>query len=90
MCLQGVDITKMDLSTLLVDPPRAGLDDVTVQILPEFDNIVYISCNPTTLHENLQRVKGSHSVQRFALFDQFPYTDHIECGVFLQRRKEEP
>ncbi|MCJ1422695.1 hypothetical protein MMC29_000575 [Sticta canariensis] len=84
--MQGVDVQKMDLRTLLVDPPRSGLDDVTVQLLKEFDSIVYISCNPATLHENLQHIKGSHRIQQLALFDQFPYTDHIECGVLLQRK----
>ncbi len=27
-----------------------------------------------------------HSLERFAIFDQFPYTDHLECGVYLTRR----
>lgn len=71
---------------LQVDPPRAGLDDKTVELVRQFDNIVYISCNPTTLHENLGQIGESHHIKRFALFDQFPYTDHIECGVFLKRR----
>ena len=83
---QGLDLSKLQLATLLVDPPRAGLDSVTVQLLPEFDSIVYISCNPETLHSNLLHIKDTHEVKRFALFDQFPYTDHIECGVLLQRR----
>jgi hypothetical protein len=26
-------------------------------------------------------------VKRFAIFDQFPYTHHIECGVYLQQRE---
>ncbi|KAK9808362.1 hypothetical protein WJX73_006750 [Symbiochloris irregularis] len=85
--LQGLDLSEFKLRTLLVDPPRAGLDAVTVQLLAEFDNIVYVSCNPTTLHENLQRIRDTHEIKRFALFDQFPYTEHIECGVLLQRRK---
>ena len=51
-----------------------------------FDALLYISCNPHTLAGNLERLCGSHTVRRFALFDQFPYTDHMECGMLLQQR----
>ena len=67
----------------------AGCDENTNQLLTEFENIVYISCNPDTLHANLQRMKGSYDIRNFALFDQFPYTEHIECGVYLRRRQSE-
>ena len=49
-------------------------------------SIIYISCNPETLAKNLAVLNTSHSVKQFALFDQFPYTDHMECGVLLSRR----
>ncbi|KAG2444519.1 hypothetical protein HXX76_001266 [Chlamydomonas incerta] len=74
------------LRTILVDPPRAGLDAFTVELLKEFDRIVYISCNPDTLHANLKAIAPSHRIARFAAFDQFPYTHHLECGVYLVRR----
>ena len=85
--LASVQFEDLELETILVDPPRAGLDDETVQLLTEFKQIVYISCNPETLHENLLKVAETHAVKRFALFDQFPYTDHIECGVYLERKE---
>lgn len=44
--LEGLDLNALSFTTLLVDPPRAGLDDKTVQLLREFDRVVYISCNP--------------------------------------------
>ncbi|PNW88249.1 hypothetical protein CHLRE_01g021150v5 [Chlamydomonas reinhardtii] len=74
------------LRTILVDPPRAGLDDFTVELLKEFDRIVYISCNPDTLCANLKAIAPTHRIARFAAFDQFPYTHHLECGVYLVRR----
>ena len=86
--LESVDFKTLELDTLLVDPPRAGLDDETVQLLKEFEHIVYISCNPETLHDNLRMVANTHKIKKFALFDQFPYTDHIECGVFLERNEQ--
>jgi len=48
---------------------------------------VYISCNPNTLVDNLAELTKTHEITRFALFDQFPYTEHMESGVFLQQRK---
>lgn len=86
--LATVDFQLLKLETILVDPPRAGLDDETVQLLKEFRQIVYVSCNPDTLHDNLLKVADTHTIKRFALFDQFPYTDHIECGVYLERKAE--
>lgn len=89
--LQGSQLKKLDLSTLtlntvLVDPPRAGLDSATVQLVSRFDDILYISCNPETLRMNLAELDSTHSVERFAVFDQFPYTHHLECGVWLKKR----
>ena len=84
--LEALDFQLLKLETILVDPPRAGLDDETVQLLKEFKQIVYVSCNPDTLHGNLLKVADTHTIKKFALFDQFPYTDHIECGVYLEQK----
>ena len=81
-------LQEFNFSTVFVDPPRAGLDAATERLVTEFDNIVYVSCNPETLRANLQHICKSHTLQRLALFDQFPYTDHIECGAYLTRREE--
>lgn len=78
---------EYDFSTVLVDPPRAGLDTHSCEQLSEYAQIVYISCNPATLAENLTILINTHRIERFALFDQFPFTDHCECGVLLQRRE---
>jgi tRNA (uracil-5-)-methyltransferase len=74
------------LHTVFVDPPRAGLDAATEAMVARFPTIVYISCNPASLAANLQQLCRSHRPTRLALFDQFPYTHHIECGVVLQQR----
>jgi len=82
----GLNLEECDFTTVLVDPPRAGLDDDTVQQVQQYDNILYVSCNPVTLKANLQEICKNYKIERFALFDQFPYTHHMECGVFLTRR----
>ncbi len=84
--LKTIDLDDYDFNTLFVDPPRSGLDHGTLQLAARFDNILYISCNPQTLRDNLQVLNETHKVVRFALFDQFPYTHHTECGVLLRRR----
>lgn len=84
--LEGAQLENLDISTILVDPPRAGLDDGTLELIRDFDRILYISCNPETLIDNVNTLSSSHTVKELALFDQFPYTHHIETGVVLERR----
>lgn len=87
--LAGLDWEQLSLNTLLVDPPRAGLDPDTEKLLREFDQVVYISCNPETLAKNLAAVSDTHEIKRFAVFDQFAYTPHLETGVLLKRKSKE-
>ena len=68
-----------------MDPPRSGLDDTTRALAKNFSNIIYISCNPETLHRDLKELTKSHEIVRFALFDQFAYTNHIESGIILNK-----
>lgn len=81
---KAVDAYQLD--TVFVDPPRAGLDAATLDMVSRFNNILYISCNPQTLHDNLLSLKPYFDITHFGLFDQFPYTDHMESGVLLKRR----
>ena len=84
--LKKLDLSSLQLNTVLVDPPRAGLDPATVELVSRFDDILYISCNPETLKANLAELVKTHSIERFAVFDQFPYTHHLECGVWLRKQ----
>jgi tRNA (uracil-5-)-methyltransferase len=84
--LKGIDLKSYNCQSILVDPPRAGLDEGTTRLVQNYDNIIYISCNPQTLERDLEVLTQTHKVERFAIFDQFPYTHHIESGVFLTRK----
>ncbi|MFD2167288.1 tRNA (uridine(54)-C5)-methyltransferase TrmA [Thalassotalea euphylliae] len=84
--LEGFDLTSYKFDTVLVDPPRAGLDPDSVELARRFDLIIYISCNPETLKDNLASLTTTHDIEQFALFDQFPYTHHVESGVILRRK----
>jgi len=80
-------LKRYDLKNVLIDPPRAGLDDKSRKFVNEFENIIYISCNPETLKRDLQTLAKNRKIKAFAFFDQFPYTNHAECGVVLSRKK---
>lgn len=82
---EGIVLADYQFSTILVDPPRAGIDHNTLNLMQKFKNIIYISCNPETLSANLETLYRSHSISHTALFDQFPTTPHIECAVLLQK-----
>ncbi|MFC3608725.1 tRNA (uridine(54)-C5)-methyltransferase TrmA [Stutzerimonas tarimensis] len=84
--LAGVDLKSYDFGTVFVDPPRAGMDPDTCELTRRFERILYISCNPETLAANIAQLHDTHRVTRCALFDQFPYTHHMESGVLLERR----
>ena len=87
--LSDVDLTAYRFSTVFVDPPRSGLDDLTLELVRGFDRILYISCNPETLRQNVAALQDTHRVVAAAAFDQFPYTHHLEAGLVLQRRQSE-
>ncbi|MFK0313473.1 tRNA (uridine(54)-C5)-methyltransferase TrmA [Pseudomonas sp. NPDC090233] len=84
--LEGIDLKSYDFGTVFVDPPRAGMDPDTCELTRRFERILYISCNPETLAQNIAQLQDTHRIERCALFDQFPYTHHMESGVLLVRR----
>ena len=81
--LKEIDLKSYHFSTVLVDPPRAGLDNGTIELISKIDHIIYISCNPETLARDLEILSQTHEVKEVAIYDQFPHTAHIESGVFL-------
>ena len=84
--LADVDLDSYNFGTVFVDPPRAGMDPDTCELTRRFDRILYISCNPETLAANIAQLNDTHRITRCALFDQFPWTHHMESGVLLERR----
>lgn len=84
--LEGLDLSIFKKESIFVDPPRAGLDDTTRALCKEYDQIIYISCQPETLHRDLKELVKTHHILKFALFDQFAYTNHIESGVILEKK----
>jgi tRNA (uracil-5-)-methyltransferase len=83
---QNIDLGSYNCNTIFVDPPRAGMDIDTCKMVQGYERILYISCNPETLKDNLEILAETHNITRFALFDQFPFTHHMEAGVLLERK----
>ncbi|MFP4487412.1 MAG: tRNA (uridine(54)-C5)-methyltransferase TrmA, partial [Campylobacterales bacterium] len=81
--LEHVNMEDYNFQTLLVDPPRSGLSQSVVEFSNNFSQIIYISCNPKTLKRDLDMLEGFR-IKKAALFDQFPWTEHIESGVILE------
>lgn len=86
--LKDINLDHYEFDTIFMDPPRSGLDDTTRNLAKDFENIIYISCNPETLHRDLEELTKTHKIEKFALFDQFAFTNHIESGVILRKLKD--
>lgn len=85
--LEGIDLDSYNFSSIFVDPPRSGMDPHTTSITQRYENIMYISCNPVTLRNNLKTITQTHNITNVALFDQFPYTHHLEVGMTLRKKQ---
>jgi tRNA (uracil-5-)-methyltransferase len=84
--LEEINLDSYEFTSIFVDPPRSGMDPHTTSITQRYENIMYISCNPVTLRENLKTMTLTHEITQVALFDQFPYTHHMEVGVTLKKK----
>jgi len=84
--MKEIDIKSYEINSIFVDPPRSGMDEASSLFASRYDNIVYISCNPVTLVRDLEILSQTHEIVEMALFDQFPYTHHVEMGVKLLKK----
>jgi len=81
--MKEIDINSYNIKSVFVDPPRSGMDEASCKFVSRYENILYISCNPETLLRDLELLTKTHTVVDMALFDQFPYTNHVEMGAKL-------
>ncbi len=80
---------KRKIDTLIVDPPRSGLDDAMLYCVlkSKIQRVIYVSCNPATLGKNLAILKDRYVVERIQPVDMFPDTQHVETVVLLSHKK---
>tara|TARA_Y100001936_G_C16084307_1_gene680395 strand:+ start:3020 stop:4090 length:1071 start_codon:yes stop_codon:yes gene_type:complete len=83
--LSNLKINDFLFETIFIDPPRQGLDSKTIKYLVNFKKIIYVSCGFKSLVEDLDYLRSTHKVIKAAFFDQFPFTNHLESVVILEK-----
>ena len=82
-------IKKEKIDTILVDPPRAGLDKQLIKTIgkTKTQKIVYISCNPQSLARDIKRLmEYGFKLKKIKSVDMFPQTMHVETVVLMSRK----
>ncbi|MCI9247264.1 MAG: 23S rRNA (uracil(1939)-C(5))-methyltransferase RlmD [Clostridia bacterium] len=76
---------KVQPNVIFVDPPRRGLDNVTIQNILKVQpqKVVYISCNPATMVRDLKQLEGRYEIKGIQPVDMFPFTSHVETIAVL-------
>lgn len=74
-------------NVVIVDPPRIGLDNHTVNVLNniDIDKLIYVSCDSMTLVRDLKKL-DKYEIKVVTLVDMFPQTHHVESVILLQKK----
>ena len=79
---------KLKPQAVVLDPPRAGLEDAALTALIEANprQIVYVSCDPSTLARDLRKLMDAgYALESVTPFDLFPQTYHVETITYLSK-----
>lgn len=83
----GKILTKNNYNpeVIIVDPPRAGLDNVAINQLLKIkpERLVYVSCDLMTLTRDLKILSEYYDILELTPVDMFPMTSHVESVVKL-------
>lgn len=84
-----INVKNIIPDIVMVDPPRKGLDNNTVNNLLKIESkkIVYISCNPATMVRDLEKLEGKYEIKFIQPVDMFPFTKHVECVTVLYAKE---
>lgn len=72
---------------IILDPPRDGIHPKAIGKIIEYgvENMVYISCKPTSLARDLQIfMDRGYRVEKICCVDMFPNTYHVETVVLMK------
>ena len=89
--LKVVDELEDKPDFIVLDPPRDGIHPKAIQKIIDFgvEQMVYISCKPTSLARDLEVFEAAgYKVKRATAVDQFPNTVHIETVVLLSQHRD--
>ena len=80
---------KAHIDVVSLDPPRSGASDKFLESINKLkpNKILYISCGPESLRNNLKYlIKIGYEIKVIQPVDMFPFTEHVECVVGLQKK----
>lgn len=86
--LEVLDRLEDKPDVIVLDPPRVGVHPKAFEKILNYgvNQIIYISCNPKTLVENLSFAQNyGYKTVSVKAFDNFPNTKHIETVVLLEK-----
>ena len=83
-----VDKVNLAFDTVIIDPPRKGLDKKTKEfILKKLPaKIIYVSCEANTLMRDLKELENIYEIIDYKILDMFSYTYHVESFGILKRK----
>ncbi|MDO4518434.1 MAG: 23S rRNA (uracil(1939)-C(5))-methyltransferase RlmD [Bacillota bacterium] len=87
-CFKVLNSIDDEPEVIVVDPPRVGMTTDAMDKIIDYgvDQIVYISCNPKTLVNNLYYMQYyGYKVETLKPFDNFPGTKHVETVVLMSK-----
>lgn len=81
---------KIIPDVVMVDPPRKGLDNRTIENINKIkpNRVIYISCNPATLIRDLAKFEENYEIKSIQPVDMFPFSSHVECVAVLQLKQD--
>ncbi|BFI96002.1 MAG: 23S rRNA (uracil(1939)-C(5))-methyltransferase RlmD [Rhodanobacter sp.] len=85
---RGADWARQPWDKLLLDPPRAGADQVLAYLPHKATRrVVYVSCHPASLARDAGILVNQHGFKLAAagVMDMFPHTAHVESIALFER-----
>ena len=86
--LKVIDTIEEKPDLIILDPPRDGINPKALLKIINYgvDEIVYISCKPTSLARDLVTLQEhGYYVKKACAVDQFVNTGHVETCVLLEK-----
>ena len=86
--LQNFPQYTNNISTVVLDPPRAGIAPKTLKKVVQLNasRIVYVSCNPATqARDSDYLLSVGYQLKKLSFIDQFPHTSHVESIALFEK-----
>ncbi|MGL5254350.1 MAG: class I SAM-dependent RNA methyltransferase [Brevinema sp.] len=73
---------------IIVDPPRAGMDDNCRNLILDFapEKVIYSSCKAATMARDIAILSEKYTLKQLYLVDMFPQTHHVELLALLVKK----